>query len=63
MNHMLKAFKEQGFYKTPTNDIIYSNDFKGLYIAGSGEPLTWDFENLYNKEEMTLTDNDGNVIY
>lgn len=63
MNHMLKAFKEQGFYKTPTNDIIYSNDFKGLYIAGSGEPLTWDFENLYNKEEITLTDNDGNGVY
>lgn len=63
MNDMIRSFKNDGTYTTPTGDVIYKDDFKGVYIAGSGEPLTWDFENLYGKPEMTLTDPDGDGIY
>lgn len=63
MNPMLRSFAEKGSYTTPTGDIIYKNDFKGVYIAGSSEPLTWDFENLYGKPEMTLSDTNGDGIY
>lgn len=60
---LMDDFREKGFYTTPTGDVIFKEDFKGLYIAGSGEPLTWDFENLYSKSEMQLTDEDNDGIY
>lgn len=63
MSPMLNAFKKQGFYKTPTGDIISESDFKGVYIAGGSEPLTWDFENLYSREGMTFSGPDENGIY
>ncbi|MEI3341502.1 MAG: hypothetical protein V8R52_04440 [Coprobacter fastidiosus] len=63
MSSMFQAFKKQGFYKTPTGDIISVFDFKGVYIAGGSEPMTWDFENLYSREGMELSDPDKNGIY
>lgn len=63
MSPMLDAFKKQGFYETPTGDIVSEEDFKGVYIAGGSEPLTWDFENLYSREGMSLSDPDENGIY
>ena len=63
MSPMFEAFKKQGFYKTPTGDIISESDFKGVYIAGGSEPMTWDFENLYSREGMELSDPDKNGIY
>ena len=55
MSPMFEAFKKQGFYKTPTGDIISESDFKGVYIASGSEPMTWDFENLYSREGMELS--------
>ena len=63
MRPMLDAFKKQGFYATSTGDTIYETDFKGVYIAGDSEPLTWDFDNLYSRSDKELTDNDGDGIY
>lgn len=63
MRDMLRSFREKGAYTTPTGDVIYEDDFKGVYIAGSGLPLTWDFENLYSRPGMRLTDPDGDGIY
>lgn len=60
---LMNEFREKGFYTTPTGDVIFKEDFKGIYIAGSGAPLTWDFENLYGKSEMQLTDEDNDGIY
>lgn len=60
---LMDEFREKGFYTTPTGDVIFKEDFKGIYIAGSGAPLTWDFENLYGKSEMQLTDEDNDGIY
>lgn len=62
MQPVLTSFKEKGYYVTPTNDTIYKDDFKGVWVAGSVDPLTWDFENLYGKQDRKLQDR-GDGIY
>lgn len=62
MRPVLRSFKEYGYYATATGDTIYSDDFKGIWIAGSVDPLSWDFENLYGKDDRRLTDR-GDGIY
>lgn len=62
MRPILRSFKERGYYATATGDTIYSDDFKGIWIAGSVDPLSWDFENLYGKHDRKLTDR-GDSIY
>ena len=62
MRPVLESFKEHGYYVTPTNDTIFKDDFKGVWVAGSVEPLTWDFENLYGKHDQKLKDR-GDGIY
>lgn len=62
MQPVLNSFKEKGYYVTPTNDTIYKDDFKGVWVAGSVDPLTWDFENLYGKHDRKLQDR-GDGIY
>lgn len=62
MRPVLDSFKERGYYVTPTNDTIFKDDFKGVWVAGSVEPLTWDFENLYGKHDQKLKDR-GDGIY
>ena len=63
MSPVLDALKKQGFYTTPTGDKIYKEDFKGVYIAGGTDPLSWDFDNLGGKKEAELTAPDGDGIY
>lgn len=63
MKPILSSFQENGFYITPTNDTIYKEDFKGVWIAGGSEPLTWDFENLYGKEDRKLKPIGNSDIY
>ena len=62
MNPVLDSFKKRGYYVTPTNDTIFKDDFKGVWVAGSVEPLTWDFENLYGKHDQKLNDR-GDGVY
>lgn len=54
--------QKAGFYQTPL-EMSSGSDFKGVYIAGGSEPMTWDFENLYSRKGMELSDPDGNGIY
>ncbi len=63
MRPVLEAFEKQGLYTTPTGDKIYKEDFKGIYIAGSTDPLSWDFDNLGSRDNMQLQDPDGDGIY
>ncbi|WP_242928644.1 MGH1-like glycoside hydrolase domain-containing protein [Pontibacter vulgaris] len=63
MRPVLEAFKKSGVYTTPTGDKIYKEDFKGVFIAGGTDPLSWDFDNLGGKKEMQLQDPDGDGIY
>lgn len=62
MAPVFDSFKKYGYYVTPTNDTIYRDDFKGVWVAGSVAPLTWDFENLYGKADRKLSDK-GDGIY
>lgn len=62
MRPILRSFKQLGYYATATGDTIFSDDFKGIWVAGSVDPLSWDFENLYGKDDRKLTDR-GDSIY
>ncbi len=62
MRPVLKSFGEKGYFVTQTGDTIYSDDFKGVWIAGSVEPLTWDFENLYGKDDRKLKDRGDSIF-
>lgn len=63
MSPVLNAFQEKGYYESYNGERLYKEDFKGVYIAGDVEPLSWDFENLPSREGMQLQDPDGNGIY
>ncbi len=63
MNPMLKSFNKLGYYITATNDTIFKEDFKGVWIAGDAAPLSWDFENLYGKDDRKLKPTDQPGIY
>ncbi|MBC5772754.1 glycogen debranching protein [Pontibacter sp. KCTC 32443] len=63
MRPVLEAFKKQGAYTSPTGDKIYKEDFKGVFIAGGTDPLSWDFDNLGSRKELQLQDPDGDGIY
>ena len=63
MRQVLDDFKKQGFYTAFNGDKIYKEDFKGVFVAGSTDPLTWDFDNLASHQELELKDPDGDGIY
>ena len=63
MNAVLSAFKSKGYYTTFKGDKIYTEDFKGLFVAGNTLPLVWDFDNLHNRQELELKDKDNDGIY
>jgi len=59
---ILEQFKENGYYETCDGNKIAKDEFKGVYIAGGSEPLTWDFSNL-EENKLSLKDPDGDGIY
>lgn len=63
MREMHKQFAAQGYYTTFNGTQIYRQDFKGIYVAGSVAPMTWDFDNLVNNPRLQLHDADGDGIY
>lgn len=63
MREVLKQFTEHGYYTTFKGDKIYKEDFKGVYVAGNTAPMMWDFDNLVNRPELQLKDDDGDGIY
>lgn len=63
MRDVLDAFAKNGYYKTFNGEKIYREDFKGVYIAGSAAPLTWDFDNLVHYPHLQLHDEDKDGIY
>lgn len=62
MRPVLRAFARDGKYVTPTGDVIDADDFKGVWVAGSVEPLSWDFENLYGKHDRKLKDRGDSIF-
>lgn len=58
VSQVLKQFEENGYYISYNGSKIAKEDFKGFYIAGGSEPLTWDFVNLDNNGlKLSPTDN------
>ncbi len=56
-------FEKQGFFTLFNGEKLTKQDFKGVYIAGSAAPLSWDFSNLYTRNDLQLKDPDGDGIY
>lgn len=63
MRNVFSSFDKTGYYTFYNGDKLSKADFKGVYVAGSAAPLSWDFSNLYNKPGLQLTDPDGDRIY
>ena len=55
MSPVMEAFETKGYYEAYDGTKVTKEDFKGFFIAGGSEPLTWDFVNL-NKRGLLLTD-------
>jgi len=63
MRHVLRSFGGQGFYDPPNGPRIRAQEFQGVYVIGSPEPLTWDFGSLRPGSPLQLTDPDRDSIY
>jgi hypothetical protein len=59
---VLKQFEEKGYYEAYDGTKVAKADFKGFYIAGGAEPLSWDFVNLENKG-LKLSPTNNPTIY
>ncbi len=62
MSPVLKQFESKGYYEAFDGSRVAKQDFKGFYIAGGAEPLTWDFSNL-EENNLELKDENGDGIY
>lgn len=63
MRKVMAVFDKDGFYTDCNGVSTYKSDFKGVWIAGGTVPLSWDFENLPGRDDLRLTDPDGDGIY
>lgn len=62
MRPVLRQFEEKGYFEAYDGSRVAKTDFKGFYIAGASEPLSWDFVNLEEKG-LKLKDPDKDGIY
>ncbi|MEI6412291.1 MAG: glycogen debranching protein, partial [Bacteroidota bacterium] len=62
MSPVIKQFEAKGYYEAFDGTRLAKADFKGFYIAGGAEPLSWDFVNLGNKG-LKLKDTGKDNIY
>jgi hypothetical protein len=63
MRGVLRSFRDRGYYDPPNGPRIRAQDFEGVYVIGSPEPLTWDFRSLRPGSPLQLTDPDRDTIY
>ena len=63
MRHVFANFRARGVYDPPNGPPIRRRDFKGVYIVGNVEPLTWDFSVLEPGSRFELTDPNRDGIY
>lgn len=62
LSSVIKQFDEKGYFEAFDGSKVAKADFKGFYLAGGSEPLSWDFVNLSNKG-LQLQDPDKDNIY
>ena len=63
MRKVLKDFEELGYFVLFTGEKFYAKDIKGVFLAGSTLPLSWNFSSLINMPEFQLHDPDNDGIY
>jgi Carbohydrate binding module (family 35)/Bacterial alpha-L-rhamnosidase 6 hairpin glycosidase domain len=63
MRAVLASFRTLGAYDPPNGPPIRARDFKGVYVVGNAEPLTWDFSVLEPGSRFELTDQNRDGIY
>ncbi len=63
LRKVLAEIKNNGYFTTFKGDKIFKDDFKQVYVAGATAPLSWDFDNLHQKENLEMKDADGDGIY
>ncbi len=61
MSPVLRQFAEKGYYEAFDGMKVAKADFKGFYVAGGSEPLSWDFVNLSNKGLKLSPTSDPNI--
>jgi len=62
MSEVFKAFEDKGYFITKTGQKIYKEDFKGLYLAGSCEPMVWDFANLSKNVALKMIEGENHIF-
>lgn len=62
LSPVIEQFETKNYYETFDGSRVAKADFKGFYIAGGAEPLTWDFVNLDNRG-LKLQDSGKDHVY
>jgi len=61
MSPVMEQFEKQGYYEMYNGNRISKDDFKGFYIAGGSEPLSWDFVGLSGKGLKLTPTGEGHI--
>lgn len=61
MSPVMEQFEKQGYYEMYNGNRISKDDFKGFYIAGGSEPLSWDFVGLSGKGLKLIPTGEGHI--
>src|SRR6202011_4604474 len=63
MRRVLRSFHDRGIYQPPHGPPIRAQEFKGVYVIGDAEPLTWDARSLRPGSPLQLTNTHGDSIF
>jgi hypothetical protein len=61
MTKVIEQFESKGFFEAYDGSKISKNEFKGFFLAGGSEPLSWDFVNLKSKGLKLIQEGSSNI--
>ena len=61
VSSVLNQFETKGYYAAVDGSKVAKADFKGFYVAGNSEPLSWDFVNLDSNGLKLEPTNNSNI--
>ncbi|MDY3979189.1 MAG: trehalase family glycosidase [Tidjanibacter sp.] len=61
LSEVIDSFEQRGYYVDSFGRRIGRDEFKGVWIAGSCPPLTWDFDELPSRDDLKMTTDDGRI--
>lgn len=62
LSPVIDSFEEKGYYIDAFGNRINEVDFKGVWVAGSCPPLTWNFDELKERDDLQMTTTDGRIF-